>query len=314
MAPASLDHPGSAAREDPESTRTMDRIRTSLLTLALAGTATAQFTERPEWAGLVAGSPDFSTVVGNDGGGVFVWTPGGGSTSIGGEVTAGLANDGSVVIGNRTGTTGFDGPAYWTQATGWVDLGGLPGQTPPGNSHGSAYDCSADGGVIVGLGWYSNWKARGFRWDAVNGMVELSQLGPNSSRASAVSGDGQWVGGFDEHPNGTRRAALWDVNGNETLFLARPENPEGYGEILDMNHDATVIVGKEGDGGYRWTPGEGFVNFGQVPGVDPFNNYNWAGRTSEDGSVVVGGNWDLWQSTTFATIWTEHTGVMFLSD
>ena len=26
---------------------------------------------------------------------------------------------------------------------------------------------SGDGSIVVGLGWHSDWKARGFRWDAV---------------------------------------------------------------------------------------------------------------------------------------------------
>ncbi|GEM_PF-2546365 len=285
------------------------------LCLTAVSAAQSQFVERPEVGGASSFTPDTSTVVGSDGQGAWYWTQAGGLVSIGGSQGTEVSADGSVVAGNRVGVSGFDGPAVWTQAGGWVDLGGLPGQSPPSNSHGTTYDMSADGSAVVGLGWRSDWKARGFRWDSTSQQVtELPQMGSRSSRATAISGDGQWIGGFDEHDNGTRRAALWDSALVETLFLARPANPNGYGEILDINSDGSVIVGNENGGGYRWTPGDGFVNFGQVPGVDPVQNYNWAGRTSEDGSVVVGGNWDLWQGTTFATIWTEQSGILFLSD
>jgi len=280
--------------------------------LAAAATAQATFDDRgPGSAGDL--TPDGQTVVGYDGAGAWLWTEVGGFVPIGGETAVAVSDLAGAACGNRAGTTGYDGPALWVSGSGWQDLGGLPGQTPPGGSHGSAYDISGDGMVVVGLGWLSTYKARGFRWDAANNMVELPQMGPNSSRASAISGDGQWIGGFDEHSNGTRRAALWDASLSETLFLARPANPEGYGEIMGINSDGSVICGKEGDSGYVWRNAQ-FTNFGQVPGVDPLMNYNWAAAVSEDGSVAVGGNWDLWNTTTFATIWTEATGVMFVSD
>ncbi len=286
----------------------------------LASTASAQATlDTHSPSGAARMTPDGQTIVGSGSQGAWLYTTAGGYVQLGGGGGVDLSDDAAVVAGNRVGASTYDGPALWDAVNGWVDLGGIPGQTPPGDSHGTAYQVSGDGAVVVGLGWHSNWKARGFRWDATTGVVELPQMGPNSSRASAISGDGLWIGGFDEAANGTRRAALWDAGLNETLFLVRPENPNGYGEINDMNHDGTVIVGidtldTEPGSGYRWTPTEGVVRFGPVPGVDPWMNYNWASACSEDGEVVVGGNWDLFMNTTYATIWTEATGVMFLHD
>lgn len=295
------------------------RSATPLALALLAGSTFAQATLTTHSpSGAAAITPDGGTIVGSSGN-AWLWTEAGGIVSIGGQTAVALSDDASAVAGNQTGLDGNDGPARWTSVGGWQDLGGLPGQTPPGGSHGTSYDISADGSVVVGLGWYSNWRARGFRWDAVNGMVELPQLGTGSSRASAISGDGQWVGGFDEHSTGTRRAALWDSSNNETLLLARPENPDGFGEINKINSDGSVIVGSDITGldpaaGFVWRAGQGVTNFGPLPGVDAGLNYNFANAASEDGSIAVGGNWDLLGNTTYATIWTEATGVLFLSD
>ena len=264
-------------------------------------------------------TPDGQTTVGYDTGGGWLWTSVGGFVPIGGEVAVDLSDDASVVAGNLKDSAGVDSPALWDAVNGWHTLGGLPGQTPPGGSYGTTYAVSGDGSIVVGLGWHSDWKARGFRWDAVNGMVELPQSGPGNSRASAISDDGQWIGGFDEHSSGTRRAALWDTNLNQTLPLVRAENPDGFGEINDMNSDGTVFCGSDVYGieptsGFVWSQSKGLIRFGQMPGADPDLTYTFANATSEDGAVVVGGMWDLLGNTTFATIWTEATGQMFLSD
>ena len=286
----------------------------------LAGAASAQATfQKFSPSGASRMTPDGQTVVGYDAAGGWLWTPVGGFVPIGGEVAVDLSDDASVVAGNLTDSAGVDGPAVWDAVNGWQTLGGLPGQTPPGGSYGTSYAISGDGSVVVGLGWHSNWKARGFRWDATNGMVELPQSGPNSSRASAISGDGLWIGGFDEAANGSRRAALWDSNMNQTLPLVRAENPEGVGEINDINSDGTVFCGSDTEGlqqsaGFVWSATKGFVSCGQVPGQDPDLTYTFANAVSEDGGVVVGGMWDLLGNTTFATIWSEATGQMFLSD
>src|SRR5688572_26099150 len=109
--------------------------------LALGAPAFAQATlEVIGPSGASKMTPDGLTVVGAGGGSAWLWTQAGGFQSIGGQTATSLASDAQTVCGNRTGTTGFDGPAVWTAGGGWMDLGGLPGQTPPGNSHGTAYD------------------------------------------------------------------------------------------------------------------------------------------------------------------------------
>jgi uncharacterized membrane protein len=266
-------------------------------------------------------TPDGQTIVGSKTQGPWLWTAGGGFTTIGasGITAMDLSDDATVVTGNMKDAANMDGPALWDAVNGWRTLGGLPGQAPTGGSWGSASAISGDGSIVVGLGWLSTGKARGFRYDAVNGMVQMPQLGTRSSRALAISGDGSLIGGWDEHATGVRRAALWDANLSETLPLVRPENTEGYGEIGDINSDGSVICGSDYLGtqpkaGFVWTAATGVINFGPVPGVVVNDNYNWANAVSEDGKVAVGGNWDLFMNTTFATIWTESTGVVFLKE
>ena len=91
--------------------------------------------------------------------------------SIGGIIANGTSADGSVVVGG-TGSTTANGEAYrWTEASGLVGLGDLPG----GVFFSEAYATSADGSVVVG---YSS-SAEGFeafRWTEATGMVGLGDV------------------------------------------------------------------------------------------------------------------------------------------
>ena len=89
--------------------------------------------------------------------------------------------DGSVIVGLGYPNIS-SAPFRWTQATGLVGLGHLPGQ-----DIGVADDVSADGTVIVGQS-----ASRGFRWTAATGMVDLGDLpgGDTYTHAVAVSTDG----------------------------------------------------------------------------------------------------------------------------
>jgi len=266
-------------------------------------------------------TPDGQTVVGSDTRGVWLWTRSGGQIHIGGTWGLDLSDDTSVVVGNTDDSTGIDGPAMWNRANGWQTLGGLPGGTPTGGSWGWTSAVSGDGSVIVGRAFHSDGKLRGFRWDALTGMVALPQSFPGFSIAHAISADGLWIGGLGEIPGVGWRAVLWDASLNQTLPLVRPENPLGFGGIHDINSDGTVFVGFEstnmGHGpaaGFLWKAGQGVLNFGPVPGTGPPFESSSATATSEDGSVVGGlvGSTILQESR--ATLWTQATGVLVLQD
>ncbi len=91
--------------------------------------------------------------------------------------------------------------------------------------------------------------------------------------------------------------------------------PGGYGEVNDLNSDGSVFVGIDTQfgQGYRWREGEGVTLFGVTPGFEDLPSYNFANATSEKGTVVVGGVWDLLGNTTYATLWSEATGQVLIA-
>jgi probable HAF family extracellular repeat protein len=255
-------------------------------------------------------SADGSKVVGA-GAGAFVWTAGGGYTEIGADDAFAVSSDGSVICGNMDDPgTGTNAAARWTDGPGWQSLGAMPGQVPPQDLS-SGYDISDDGTVCVGLGWTTGFKARGFRWTQATGMVELPQLGPNSSRASAVSGDGLTVGGWDEAANGSRRGKLWHPDGSQQLILESPANPIGSGEVNWINTDGSVVVGQHLSEPFRWTPTGGVQLLGKPPGSMPGESY-WALAGSDDGSTIVGGGGSFFAGGFIAWVWTESAGMQRL--
>ena len=253
---------------------------------------------------------DDGTVVAGDGGpGVYRWTTTGGLESVGVfPLLIGLAAmsaDGDTISYDMHDSGGAEVGGYWTRANGWTEVGGLFGSC---GSVSSAYDVSDDGSVVVGLAW-DYCKGRAFRWDAVNGMVDLGLMGDNA-RANCVSGDGRTIGGWDDGPSGGRRAAVWWPDGSETLIASTAGNPEGYGEVWGMNRDASVIVGTSDEGAFRWTPTGGYQLLGTFPGATG-NGIAYA--TNHDGSVIVGTIGSRF--TTYAAfIWTVAGGMQPLAE
>ena len=98
----------------------------------------------------------------------------------------GVSADGTVVVG-RSGIqleNGLGSRAFiWSQATGMIDLGTLPG----GVMDSVAYDVSSDGSVVVGIS-SSNAGYLAFMWTKEGGMVSLGDLpgGSHLSSAQAV--------------------------------------------------------------------------------------------------------------------------------
>ena len=258
-------------------------------------------------------SDDGSVVVGKDGE-TYRWT------AIGGRVTirpfeglgglAAVSGDGNIAVTDIKNGNGDTVAGAWMQVPGWLSLGFLPNalRCP---SRSDAYDISADGSTVVGLSW-DGCSGRAFKWDAFNGMVDLSRLGTGSARANAVSGDGSTVGGWEWATNGTRRATAWFPNGTQALLVpTTPANPDGAGEVWAINHDGSVIVGGEDVGNpFRWTTANGYEQLGPVPGQQntpaPF-----AYGTNRDGSRIVGGVGTAFGSPV-AFIWTEEDGTQRL--
>jgi len=298
----------------------MQSLSSAVLALVLSSALTAQgtFLELPNGAGSgYAVSADGSVVCGTGTNGVYRWTAAGGTQYLGistGGITD-MSADGTVISSSMQGSmtpSGLGEAAIWRQGVGWQALGGLATATSScSGTESSAYGLSADGNVMVGLGWESC-SGRAFQWDAQNGMVNLGALGPYSSRANCCNGDGSIVGGWDEAPNGSRRAAIW-VNGVGSLMIpVSAANPTGAGETWGMNNAGTVIVGGE-TGGQAWRCINGrFESLGDVPGSQP-GDTGTAHATNADGSMIVGtSGTPLTGFVPFA--WTEEDGMMNFND
>jgi probable HAF family extracellular repeat protein len=158
---------------------------------------------------------------------------------------AAISEDGLVIAG--TGTSAAGSEAFrWTQAGGLVGMGDLPG----GRTESFATAVSSDGSVIVGIASTipSGAEYEAFRWSQAGGMIGLGDLpgGAFSSRALGVSGDGNTVVG-------------WSTT--DTL-------PHG------LRNDP-----------FRWSPFEGMVSLGVLPGGVP-GGAAW--HANGNGAAIVG--------------------------
>jgi probable HAF family extracellular repeat protein len=178
----------------------------------------------------------------------FSWTLLGGMTGLG-DFAGGLessaatdaSGDGAVIVGWGTASSdenpeGFQSQAFrWTQATGLLSLGDLPG----GRFFSQANAVSADGSVVVGQGTSGNAPQtaglEAFVWTQRRGMRSVRDVlaaagvdmtGWVLTSATGVSGDGRTVAGFGER-NG--RGEAWiatlppdcpgDFNGSGTVTV-----------------------------------------------------------------------------------------------
>ena len=277
--------------------------------------------------GYANGVSDDGTVVVGERFGLeaFIWTLAGGLVDIGGVTGISAGADGSRIAGNSSSIFGESAARYNATTGTWSSFGGL-GPTGCDSSLSSAYDLSSDGTKAVGLGW-NGCSASAFLWTEGEGMTQLSQLGPFSSRADTISGDGTVIGGWDEASNGGRRAAVWEFDSAsgdwvESLVLTGTAgNAEGYGEVNGSNGDGSILVGMA-DGSSSATSGAfvlredtGFELIGLMPSSQ-FPVVGGALDVTEDGSTIIGfqregaGGFSSFE----ATYWTEETGLVPLKD
>src|SRR5262245_28970953 len=127
------------------------------------------------------------------------------------SVANAISADGLVVVGSSesVGSEAF----RWTQKTGMVGLGALPG----GGRNSRAFGVSADGSIIVGQSQGES-GLEAFIWYATHGMRSVRQLllsatDSNTSlhgwkllSATAVSRDGSVIVGYGKNPRGNREA------------------------------------------------------------------------------------------------------------
>ena len=252
---------------------------------------------------------DGTAISGNDNQGAFLWTSSGGYQPLGQQSAVGVSEDGTTVLGQMDDpATGDNVAGLWTSPTGWVNLGNFGGGC--GSDVANPYDLAGDGNTAVGLGWLGC-TGIAFRWTVGGGLMPIPHLGSGSARASVISDDGAWVGGWDEATNGSRRAALWDANLTEQLILVSGSNPTGAGEINGLSSDGSFAVGSEGSAAFIWNQTTGATNLGQIPGGGFLDNTLLL--CVDQAGQVAGGTFGFGPFGD-AIIWTPAHGYRFLSD
>ncbi len=175
----------------------------------------------------------------------------------------GISADGRVVVGNSTSAASYDdvstfpGVSFqfrysseafrWTEQTGMVGLGDLPG----GDYGSIATDVSGDGRVVVGSSAVENSTAA-FRWTPETGMVRIGGLLPGrSSDLAALSFDGSIAVGSSAIDTVIGRAAIiWDEQNGIRNIKNVLETDFGLDltgweliEAVDISDDGLVIAG-----------------------------------------------------------------------
>lgn len=269
-------------------------------------------------------SADGSIAVGSLGstGPAFRWTASTGVVNIGGFTThARISRDGSTITAEALNAQGLAEAAIWQGNREWKTLGNFGGFADGVNqSVSTPYSVSRDGKVIVGLSRTTSGKSHAFRWEAATGMVDLGALQGQSSRANAVSADGEVIVGWDDNPLDSgappRRGAMW-WQGIERLM-----HPFGWtGEALATNDSGTTIVGyghpSASRHAYLWTAWGTLEDLGSlrrsiIPSIQEEEDRSVASAVSDNASVVVG--LSGYKPPTDAIIWTAETKMVKLSD
>lgn len=214
----------------------------------------------------------------------------------------GTSGDGSVVVGWSINGAGKYEAFRWTESTGMIGLGHLPG-----DENSNAYAVSEAGDVVVGAS-----GRHAFRWIEGGGMTMLPEMGmPPTARyhANAVSPDGGAAAGYvATQPGVNSEAAAW-LSGITTL--GDLSGGDFYSDAFGISsHDDVVGRGTGADGSqaFLWSGGV-MSGLGYLPGG---SSNSAATAITPDGSVVVG------YSNSSAGIqafrWTQAGGMVGLGD
>ena len=184
------------------------------------------------------------------------WATGNGwatAASSDGSIIAGYANDGTA---NRV--------FRWDATNGMVNLADTDGN---GTVDGSASEwatgtsrvenMTSDGSVIIGSANDGS-TGRAFRWDATNGMVNISgSWATGYGSAKAMSSDGSVIAG-NANDGTANRAFRWDAtngmvniadtDGNGTVDGSASEWATGHSYVNAMSSDGSVLIGHAKDG------------------------------------------------------------------
>ncbi len=260
-------------------------------------------------------SADGSVMAANYGGEIYRWTAKGGFEDLGPgdpySSSIAISADGSTIISGHPGADGYTSPAIWKDG-GVIDLGHPANGCPQiGNSWGSGYGLNANGSVAVGLAWTCS-DAEAFAWTAKHGSWSLGHpAGAHSSRASAISANGETIVGFWEDPTGPRRPVRW-VAGKHDLFLGETT----LGEASAVSRDGKFIVGQvyqaNGNGvAFVHTDRYGLRKLGTITHRQTDQSFP---NGISDNEQIVGWSGDMFGAGIEAFFWSPQRGMKRLSD
>ncbi len=229
------------------------------------------------------------------------------------DTTGGISSLGRVVLGGFPGNGTRHG-FRWTEETGAVSIGDLPG----GEFRSTARGVSPRGDILVGS---SSSERSGensgetYRWTAETGMVALGDLPGGSFRsgASAISADGLVIVGGGRSEQGLE-AYRWTA---ETGMVGLGDLPgdvfESYASAVSA--DGSIVVGvsmsTEGAVPFRWTVESGMVAM-DFPDPPYGGGYRVFGM-SWDGDVIVG-EAVMIDGKSGAFYWSARDGFQWLND
>ncbi len=168
-----------------------------------------------------------------------------------------ISGDGNTVLGNSwanpangNGFTPYAHAFGWNETEGTIDLGSLFANE---NRSSRVNAVSNNGGVAVGYQDYNGpWKSAVWRKNPAGGYFpneyllinpagsasdEFNQLG----ECSAVSGDGNWIGGAGDYANGGQPWIWSETSG--VVLLGDLTGGVGSGRVSGINQDGTVVIG-----------------------------------------------------------------------
>lgn len=180
-----------------------------------------------------------------------------------------------------------------------IDLGFLSGIFSP--SWGN--DLARSKNVATGWAGSSN-GIRAFRWDELDGMINLGTLGGFQSIGNSISADGSVIIGKSQDRNNQFQPFIWDKAKRMRLIGSF----SGSGSANGISSDGSIVVGYSknsfgNDRAFRWTSLGGMVDLGTLGGSSAV-----ATSISADGTSIVGGSTNAAGNET-AFIWSATTGM-----
>jgi probable HAF family extracellular repeat protein len=201
------------------------------------------------------------------------------------------SSDGSIIVGRSYSGQNFEA-FRWTQATGIVGMGDLPG----GGFSSEANGITPDGLFVVG-GGVSASGFEAFLWTQAGGMVGLGDLpgGQFNSVARAVSADGSVVVGRGNSASGYEAFRWTQASG----MVGLGDLSGGYFDSLaqSVSADGSVVVGQSrssvGDEAFIWTAPTGMRRLFDALHIDlglDLTGWTLSSATgiSADGRTIVG--------------------------